>query len=171
MWGKTQTLDEWGPHQSTPSNFKPSRKQRRAKQRARKDRKKTCKSVTVEIGNISNFIAQKKNFEDRKAHIFLGQEHSVPANQRAKAKKSLDKKWRVHMGDLDPELEATGGVFAMALKDFQILTPAPVNKDLKELNGKGRVQLYGFEIGHEQTLLVYNVYGWTRGSGKENARG
>ncbi len=80
----------------------------------------------------------------RQSDVFLGQEHSIPKWQRKEAKAKVGKKWTVHFTELDEELEQVGGLFAMARGGIQILTPKPKGPRLKELNGKGRVQTYGF---------------------------
>ena len=45
--------------------------------------------------------------------------------------------------------------------------PNARTKGFIEINGKGRVQLYGFVLCDETTCLVYNIYGYT---GSENSK-
>ena len=37
------------------------------------------------------------------------------------------------------------------------------------LNGQGRVQLYGLELGAHTIALVYNIYGWTNAARNKEA--
>lgn len=39
----------------------------------------------------------------------------------------------------------------------------------KEINGKARVQLYGFVLCDKHTCLVYNIYGYTGGETNKEA--
>ncbi len=108
-----------------------------------------------------NFLSQKAGFQNREAQIFLGQEHSLEKKSHARAKKEIGDEWRAHLSELDPELEGTGGPLAMTKGKMPILTPRPKCERLGEVNGKGRVQLYAFQISKDKTVLIYNVYGWT----------
>ena len=60
------------------------------------------------------------------------------------------------------ELEQhTAGICAHRKDGRPILTPKPASRQLQQINGKGRVQLYALAISPQVTILIYNIYGWT----------
>ena len=128
----------------------------------------------VDIGNVTHYINAKKDFIDRDCHIFLGQEHSLPFEERqnkAELCASKNTEWTGHFSHLDPEGETPlGGLFILARKGVTFITPPAKGKDFKKINGKGRVQLYAVEISKDVTLKIYNMYAWSNGAVcKENA--
>ena len=69
------------------------------------------------------------------------------------------KPWSSHFSLLDLEKEQhTGGTCAHRKDGLPILTPTPAGYQLRQLNGKGRVQLYALALAQQVTILIYNIY-------------
>ena len=66
----------------------------------------------------------------------------------------------INLSNVDPENadRNVGGLFQINNTDNRIICPNPYNETLVEINGQGRIQLYGITICSQTTCLVYNVY-------------
>ena len=117
--------------------------------------------MLLECGNITHLTNSRAAIQAREAHTFFGQEHSLPPKDHQHNRKMM-KPWSSHFSQLDLEMEQhTGGICAHRKDGQPILTPIPASQHLRQLNGKGRVQLYALALAPQVTILIYNIYGWT----------
>ena len=129
----------------------------------------TSKAFRFVSANISNLATYGHQLAEQQVEYIIGQEHSTPPHKRTEAIRQL-KPWSTHLSQLDSECEQpTGGVFLMQRATPPPLTPKPQSKHLKQLNGKGRVQLYAVQLDTEITILIYNIYGWTNANCNKEA--
>ena len=123
----------------------------------------------VMCANVSNLEGYGHKLKQQKVDFIFGQEHSTPGHKKRQVISSL-RPWAMHLSQLDAECEQpTGGVFLLQKTRLQPLTPKPMGRKLKQLNGAGRIQLYAMQMGNEVTFLVYNFYGWTNGNHSKEA--
>ena len=104
-----------------------------------------------------------------KGHFTFGQEHSTARIDHKKVRDAICGHYskeggkaprEIHLSNVDPENadRNVGRLFQINNTDNRIICPNPYNETLIEINGQGRVQLYGITICSQTTRLVYNVY-------------
>ena len=141
---------DWTHHTNTPRMGE-----------AKKPGPEAQQTMLLECGNITHMATSRAVIHTREAHCFFGQEHSLPPKEHQHNRK-LMKPWSSHFSQLDLEKEQhTGGICAHRKDGHTILTPTPTGQQLRQLNGKGRVQMYALALAPQITILIYNIYGWT----------
>ena len=104
-----------------------------------------------------------------KRQYIFGQEHSTARKDHKKVRDAICGPYssdrgkspkEIHLSNVDPENtdRNVGGLFQINNTDNRIICPTPYNETLIEVNGQGRIQLYGITICSGTTCLVYNVY-------------
>ena len=125
--------------------------------------------LLIESTNITALRSCAGKLAERKAHIKLVQEHSIPVHGIAAWIKSFAAaECQFDGGPLDPELNNTGGVGILTAPPYTTVQYQPVGQHYSQAYAMGRLAAHWCEVG-TRTILIWNLYGWTGGATCEEA--
>ena len=115
--------------------------------------------LNINVINASHAWNNRGLLAELEGDLTFGQEHSTARKDHKKVRDAL-KGSEIHLSNVDPEIcdKNVGGLFLINNTANKIICPKPINETLLEINGEGRIQLYGITLGPKTTLLVYNGY-------------
>ena len=124
----------------------------------------------LEVANVTHLSNNAHTLCTRSFNAMIVTEHSLVPSQFNKAAKIFTKRCKLDLSGLDQEhANQVGGTGMILAGNNHIIKPKPLNKNLIKLNGKGRCGMYGIEPCKNTIILVYGVYGVTRGDSSDQA--
>ena len=115
--------------------------------------------LNINVINATHAWNNRGLLAELKGDLTFGQEHSTARKDHKKVRDAL-RGPEIHLSNVDPEAcdKNVGGLFLINNTANKIICPKPINETLLEINGEGRIQLYGMTLGPQTTVLVYDVY-------------
>ena len=123
----------------------------------------------VESINITSLATCAGLLADRKSHLKLVQEHSIPKHGLARWIRAFAAAaWQFDGGPLDPELTSTGGVGIFPAAPYTTVPYQPTGQEYGKAFEMGRLAGDLCEVGNS-TILCWNLSGWTGAALDEEA--